>query len=128
MTGEQEKLVDELIESYREQLDLYKQLNALGQRILGQVVLSRGNISAVMSLFSEKQRILQHIEDRRNAAAPSSRQWQDMKDSIEPCDQTRMLDQLLGEAQSAIGAFLSDEDQLKRYLEHMMQTREAAGQ
>ncbi len=123
--SENDQLIGALTESYNKQLALYRELHDLGQRILSQIVLSRGNLASVMPMFEQKQRILNDVDDHRRAALPMTEQWQRIKHEVARSAGTNALNDLLGRVEQAIGMFLADEDQLKRHLEHLMQTQGA---
>jgi uncharacterized protein (DUF849 family) len=115
-----QRLVDELCRSYTLQAELYSKLNAVVQKIYSQLVLSRGNLSGVMSLFEEKQRLLNAINAQREETKNDAEIWQKTKDTIEQTKQTAILDEVLTHTQNNIQKFLETEQQLEHYLKHMM--------
>ncbi|MFW5775277.1 MAG: hypothetical protein ACOCW2_03210 [Chitinivibrionales bacterium] len=119
-----ERLVGNLTESYNRQLDLYRRLTTLGQRILGQLSLSRGDLSRVMPLFQEKQQLLEQISTARAQSQKESQVWQETKSSAGHQPGAQALNAVLNDTQQAIQRFLSTEDQVKHYLEHLMSSGE----
>ncbi len=112
-------LLKELTRSYSLQVELYKKLNAIVHRIYGQLVVSRGNVSGVMPLFEEKQKILNAISAERERTQQSAQSWQQKKAGVSRSDETARLDSILSEAEGAIRTFLDTEQQLERYLKHL---------
>ncbi len=113
-------LVEGLIQSFSCQVELYKKLIVIVQKVLGQIAISRGDFSSVMGLFEEKQKLLEKIEKERDRSKKSVEIWQKEKDRIPDSEQTARLDTILAEAEKVIKDFLEIEDQLKKYLEHNM--------
>ena len=50
------ELMQTLTQSYSRQIERYKELQVIVQKILGQIAVSRGNFSGVMGLFEKKPR------------------------------------------------------------------------
>ncbi len=113
-------LIDNLIQSYSDQLGRYNELTILVQQILGQMALSRGDFSGVMGLFEKKKKLLQVIEEERERAKENIALWQKDKTTIPPSENTARLDAVLADTERAIEGFLETEDQLKKYLEHTL--------
>ena len=113
-------LVEGLIQSFTSQVELYKKLIVIVQKILGQMAISRGNFSSVMGFFEEKQKLLEQIEKERDRSKKSVEIWQKEKERIPDSEQTAHLDTILAETEKVIKEFLDIEDQLKKYLEHNM--------
>ena len=116
-------LIEGIIQSYTAQVELYKKLKIVVQKILGQIAISRGDFSSVMGLFEEKQKLLEKIEKERDNSKKSVEIWQKEKGSIPDSEQTARLDTILAEAEKVIKDFLEIEDQLKKYLEHNMNNK-----
>lgn len=112
-------LVADLTESYTMQLAYYRELGCLGQRILGQVVLSRGDLTSVMPLFEEKERCMDTIVRERERVKQQTDSWQACKGEVTDVPGADRLDAILADTEAAIREFLRSEDQLKRYLDHM---------
>jgi hypothetical protein len=113
-------LLNELIRSYSSQMRDYRQLHALGQKMLGKLTLSRGDMSGIMGLFEQKQVLLASIERQRDAVSESAAVWRREKVAIPPGRLSAQLDSILDQIQLAIQEFLETEDQLKRHLEHAL--------
>jgi flagellar biosynthesis/type III secretory pathway chaperone len=109
------ELIDTLVDSYSQQVVIYRKLNDLVQRILGQLAMSRGDISVVMGLFGQKQQLLDSITRERERVRPHAEQWQNVKAEVQRGEHTRRLDEVLAEIQQAIQTFLGREEQLKCY-------------
>ncbi len=110
-------LIEELIQSYTRQNEWYSQLTILDQKILGQIAMSRGDLSGVMVLFKEKQELLDVITQERDNTKNQIEVWQKDKGVIPTSESTVKLDAVLQETETAIKKFLDIEDQLKKYLE-----------
>lgn len=113
-------LIEELTQSYSRQIEWYTKLETIVQKILGQVVLSRGDFSTVMGLFEEKKRLLETITQERESMKNNVEIWQKEKSQIPPSESTAKLNAVLSDAERAIKTFLDTENQLKKYLEHNM--------
>jgi hypothetical protein len=113
-------LIFTLIESYKKQLSLYRRLIEIVQKALGQIVLTRGDTTALMSSFSQKQELLDAIVNERASTDEAARLWRERKGTLPQGPDTRELDDLLSKTEAAIREFLEGEEQLKKYLEHMM--------
>jgi hypothetical protein len=113
-------LIFALVSSYKRQLDLYRALSALVQRTLSQVVLTRGDISGLMGNFTRKRQLLDSIENERATVDGTARLWQERKAGVPKDSRTQELDGVLQTTQSVIREFLDGEEQLKKYLEHVM--------
>ena len=62
-------LIQDLTDSFSRQLQWYRQLRDLVRKILGRLVLSRGDTSGVITGFEHKKALLDKIEDERNRSA-----------------------------------------------------------
>ena len=113
------KLGAELTRSYLLQLNNYKKLNALGQKILGQIVLSRGDFASTMHLFEDKKKIIDEITSERGRIASQSSTWQKNKPKIVDSVDVTKLDNILLETENAIKQFLDSEEQLKKYVSRL---------
>jgi len=111
-------LIDELIRSYTSQIELYRKLEIVVQKIIGQVAVSRGDYSSVMRLFEEKQKLVRSIEAEREQVKGSRELWQKEKELVPETGGCLKLDSVLAEAEEVIREFLEAEEQLKTYLEH----------
>ena len=110
-------LIQELTESYRRQLELYCQLRDLVRKILSRMILSRGDISGVISGLEKKKGLLESIESQRRQSASLVEQWQSRKCDLGADPGAENLNAVLEETGLAIREFLDEEEQLKKYLE-----------
>ncbi len=117
---EYSELIQTLTQSYSRQIERYKELQVIVQKILGQIAVSRGNFSGVMRLFEKKQHLLEIIEQEREQVKNDAELWQKEKDQIPTSESTAGLNAVLAETELAIKAFLETEDQLQKCLEHHM--------
>jgi hypothetical protein len=113
-------LISALQASYKRQLSLYQSLASLVQKTLSQVVLTRGDISGLVASFARKKALLESILGERAEAEPLVREWQQRKATVTQGVPTAQLDSLLSKTQSVIRDFLDGEEQLKKYLEHVV--------
>jgi hypothetical protein len=113
-------LISALVTSYELQLSLYEELATVVQKTLSQVILTRGDVSGLMGSFEQKQKLLDRILKERANAQPLVTQWQERKAGIPQSGRTERLDTLLSKTQSVIRGFLDAEEQLKKYLEHVV--------
>jgi hypothetical protein len=102
----------------------YQELSGLVQKTLGQLVLSRGDVTQVMENFTHKQKILDMIVEERGRISGPVQLWQERKKGIKDGPASDELDVLLKKTAAAISEFLDGEAQLKRYLEHVKKTSE----
>jgi hypothetical protein len=112
-------LVSTLSESYQRQLLWYMELADLVQKIMSQLILSRGNVAGVMEYFSRKQKIFDMIVEERNSISEQSILWQDRKHGLAGSEDVDNLNTLFDSTACAIKKFLEIEDQLKTYLEQV---------
>jgi hypothetical protein len=113
-------LVKELSDSYRLQRDCYTALGDRVNKIVGHLVLSRGDLSSVKDDFSEKRRLLNCIDKERARSGGRIAEWQERKKGLADCREARELDGVLKETEVAIKKFLEGETQLERYLGRMV--------
>jgi hypothetical protein len=122
MSDNDTMLIRELSGSYRLQRDCYTALGVMVDRILGRLVLSRGDLSGVKDEFAEKRRLLERIERERARTTGHSTEWQERKAKCAGRREAQELDAILRETEAAIRKFLEGETQLERYLERMAHT------
>jgi len=113
-------LILALLSSYRRQLVLYKDLVIIVQKTLSQVVLTRGDVTGLKTSFEKKQTVLDDIVKERTCSEEHVKLWQVRKNQIAQSAQSKELDSVLHQTQIAIGEFLEGEEQLKKYLEHVV--------
>jgi hypothetical protein len=112
-------LISLLSISFAKQLAWYCELSELVQKTLGQLVLSRGDVTLVMENFTHKQKVLDLIVEERGRIGGTVDLWQHHKKEIKAGPASDGLDALLKKTAAAISEFLDGEEQLKRYLEHV---------
>jgi hypothetical protein len=110
-------LIQELTESYRLQLIWYTELRELVRKILSRLILSRGDMTELLTGLEKKQKILKNIDDERKKSFESVQKWQTIKSQIQPNAATKIFDEILQKTSIAIKEFLDEEEKLKRYLE-----------
>ena len=113
-------LISELVASYKRQLALYEELSSVVQKTLSQVILTRGEVSGLMGNFTRKQELLDGILKERANSQPFVTLWQERKAGVRQDSRTALLDGLLSKTQTVIREFLEAEEQLKKYLEHVV--------
>ena len=113
-------VIRRLTGSYRRQIGWYSTLCGVVEKILGRLILSRGDFSGVKADFDEKKRLLDRIEQERAETIREVESWKTRKGALlnepEACD----FDRVLRNTEEAIGRFLETEGQLKRYIEQRM--------
>lgn len=112
-------LIRELTNSYTLQFGWYQELRELVQKTLGKLILSRGDISGVISGLEKKSKLLDTIEAERNRTSEYVKKWHERKKHIEAKD-AEELNSVLMKIETAIKDFLNEEDQLKKYIEHLL--------
>jgi hypothetical protein len=112
-------LISLLSTSFTKQLAWYRELSELVHKTLGQLVLSRGDVTVVMENFTRKQKVLDLIVEERGRISGTVDLWQHHKKEIKAGPASDELDALLKKTATAISEFLDGEEQLKRYLEHV---------
>lgn len=113
-------LIQELTDSYNQQLVWYRELKALVQKILSRLILSRGDISGLMSGLEKKQKLMERIESERHRTSDLVNKWQDRKMHLQPCQDTAILNDVLQTTSGAIKEFLDEEEKVKKYLESII--------
>ncbi len=108
-----------LAASCRRQTLLYANLRQLAQTILGKLALSRGDVGGVMSLFTDKQKILDDVMSEKNSVAELVQWWQGEKLLLSHKQTAADLNAAVAQLEKAITTFLDSEDQLERYLSHL---------
>ncbi len=119
MSVDYDILAEELTKSYSRQIECYTELNNIVNKILGKVILARGDLSGAMALFEEKQRLIDKIAQEREGTKKNVEIWQEQKHKIPSSELTDRLNTVLEETEDAIKSFLEVEDQLRKHLEHI---------
>jgi hypothetical protein len=110
--------------SFSKQLEWYEELSRIVQKTLSQLVLSRGDMSKVFASVLQKRKIIDMIAEEREKIRETAALYRQRKEQISSSLPKNDLDCLLAKSESAIKEFLEGEDQLKRYLEFMMEKGE----
>ncbi len=110
--------------SFSKQLAWYGELSRIVQKTLGQLVLSRGDTTAVMPSVVLKCKIIDMIAQERENIREVADFYRLRKETMMPSQPKTDLERLLAQSESAIKEFLDGEDQLKRYLEFVMEKHE----
>ena len=118
-------LIQELTESFRRQLECYKELKKIVRQLLSRLVLSRGDLSQLAGGLKEKQELLGTITGERTRIAGMIEQWQLRKSEVGQCEPVDTFQAVLQQVTDAIHDFLNDETQLQKYLEGVV-TRNSA--
>ena len=111
--------IEQLASSCDRQADLYGKLRQLVQTILGKLTLSRGDVSGVMKLFTEKQGLLDAVMLEKDAGANLVTWWQENKSRLGTLPESHRMTTAIDRIEGAIKAFLAAEEQLERYLKHL---------
>jgi len=109
------RLVGDLIRSYSLQTELYRELGECIQKMYSRLILSRGDVSQVIGMFQEKQRLLNAITAERSRIEPQVQAWQRQKAAAAP-EEAGRLDAALAGTENAIASFLDIERQVEHYL------------
>ena len=120
MVIDDKNLIERLINSFTKQYSWYKDLGAIGQKILSRLVLTRGDITGIMPFFEKKKTILKDIDDERIMMSDNIQLWQQRKALIGDNPEVKKLTAVFENMEKAIKDFLDAEDQLRRYLEKEM--------
>jgi hypothetical protein len=110
--------------SFSKQLEWYEELSRIVQKTLSQLILSRGDVTPVMASVLQKNRIVDMIAEEREKIRETADLYRQRKGQMKSCLPKNDLDRILARSESAIKEFLDGEDQLKRYLEFMMEKKE----
>jgi mevalonate kinase len=121
-------LIRTLTESFTKQYEWYLQLSDEMRRALSAVVMSQGDLYVLKECFNTKRELIHKIEQERHRLEPFIEQWQQRKKEVRHLAEAQRLDSLLQETERAIQDFLNSEDQLKTYLERLMQKEDTPAQ
>jgi hypothetical protein len=115
-------LIQTLSESFRGQLKRYIGLRDVVRQLLSRIVLSRGDLSQISDGLQKKKELLEAIEAERQQIAEKVEEWQSRKNSISRSEDTDQLEHILEQVTDAIREFLSEEEQLRKYIEGIIST------
>ena len=110
-------LVKELTDTFTCQMQMYRDLKRLVQKMFGKLVLSRGDMSGLLSSMEQKQKIIESIESERSRHSDAIMQWQLKKNNVTMSPEVGVLEKVLESTGCAIRDFIDQEEQLRNYLE-----------
>ncbi|NLE01174.1 MAG: hypothetical protein GX640_15000 [Fibrobacter sp.] len=113
-------LIQDLTEMFNSQLFRYRELRDLVRKALGRLVLSRGDMAAVMAGLEKKKKILELIEQERIQYAGLISRYQERKAFFKDEPLVDTLNTVLDNTGTAIREFLDEEEQLKKYIEGIL--------
>ena len=113
-------VIRNLTGSYRRQVAWYADLESVVGKILGRLILSRGDFAGVKADFEEKQRLLDRIEQERRDTVRDREIWRMRKNALSGEKEACEFDEVLLHAEVVIKKFLEAEGQLQRYVEQRM--------
>jgi hypothetical protein len=121
MTEEESHYISVLSASFSKQLTWYEELSRIDQKTLSQLILSRGDMTPVMASVVQKRSIIERISEERDKIKDIADLYRQHKDRMKSSLPKNTLDSLLAQSEEAIKKFLEEENQLKRYLEYVME-------
>jgi hypothetical protein len=121
MNISQNMLVKELTDTFNCQIQMYRELKILVQKMIGKLVLSRGDMSGLISSMEQKKKIIESIECERSMHSDAIMQWQITKNNVTMTPEIGLLEKVLEDTGSAIKDFIDQEEQLRTYLEKCIQ-------
>jgi hypothetical protein len=110
-------LVKELTDTFTCQMQMYRELKVLVQKMIGKLVISRGDMSGLLSSMEQKQKIIESIESERSRHSDAIMQWQLKKNNVTMSPEVGVLEKVLESTGCAIRDFIDQEEQLRNYLE-----------
>lgn len=116
-------VLKKLISSYTTQIKLYNALTLVTQQILGQLALSRGDITGVMNQFTKKQEILADISEERSKIDHEIEFWTKEKENIPYSPLVKELNEQLSTMELSIKNFLGLESRIQVYLSSTMEVK-----
>ena len=119
MSDNPNAIIERLRSSCDCQTALYTKMHDVTQRIVSQLVLSKGDLQRARQNFEEKQKLWDEIVARRLQAEPDTALWQQQKHLFSVQYDVGSLEASFDRMSKIIERYLSSEDQLKRYLEHL---------
>jgi hypothetical protein len=110
-------LIQELKSSFSLQLGWYKDLLNLDRKMMSRLVLSRGDMSGIVSSMEKKNRLIDMIQMERDRTFAMISLWQQRKNNVSHKNsESYLLDKILEQIENVIQDFLLEEDQLKNYI------------
>jgi hypothetical protein len=114
-------LVRELTDTFSHQVQMYRELTTLVQRMIGNLVLSRGDMSGLLSSMEKKKKMLELIETERHSHSDAIMRWQSLKNNVTMTPEVNILEKVLEDTGCAIKEFINQEEQLRTYIEKCLQ-------
>jgi hypothetical protein len=114
-------LVKELTDTFNYQILMYRELKLLVQKMIGKLVLSRGDMSGLLSSMEQKKKLIESIENERFQHSDAIMQWQLKKNNVTMSPEIGVLERVLDDTGCAIREFIDEEEQLRTYLEKCIQ-------
>lgn len=112
-------LVQELSLSFQNQLSFYQELRDTVRSITSKLILSRGDMSGLLSGMEKKKKLLDAIQQERLRSSENVALWQERRNLYSVNAEIQALNDILAQTEKVIKEFLEGEDQLKKYLEKM---------
>jgi hypothetical protein len=117
-----------LSDSFSRQLLWYEELTRIDRKALSQLVLSRGDMTSVMTSMLQKRSIIEKIEQERAIIKESAEYYKENKARMASSALKDEWERILARSEAAMKEFLEGENQVKRYLEFMMGNTEVCGE
>jgi hypothetical protein len=117
MTENDKIIIRELINSYSSQLTGYRDLCDYVRKLLSRLILSRGDISVLMSGLEKKKKLMEKIDTERQNCVANVQTWQILKTRHAQNEDVLELNNLLEKTSGQIKDFLEEEEKLKKYVE-----------
>lgn len=111
-------LIQVLKTSFSLQLQWYRELLDLDRKMMSRLVLSRGDISGIVTGMENKNRLIDMIQMERDKTCTMVGLWEKRKNELSNNDPDRVsFDEILEQIESTIREFLREEDLLKKYID-----------
>src|SRR5690554_2129388 len=117
-------LIQVLKTSFSLQLQWYKELLDLDRKMMSRLVLSRGDMSGIVTGMENKNRLIDMIQMERDRTCSMVGLWQKRKNELSNNDTDRIaFDEILEQIESTIREFLKEEDLLKKYIDGIIKKK-----
>jgi hypothetical protein len=117
-------LIQVLKTSFSLQLQWYKELLDLDRKMMSRLVLSRGDMSGIVTGMENKNRLIDMIQMERDRTCSMVGLWQKRKNELSNNDTDRIaFDEILEQIESTIREFLREEDLLKKYIDGIIKKK-----
>ncbi len=108
-------VVNRLCSSFEVQCTCYTQLDVITRRAAGALAMSRGDFTEVLSVFSEKEKLIAQIVSSKELVANDILLWQEHKASA-PDNLAGRLERYLDKIELVVKRFLAAEKQLEKQI------------